>query len=101
MPVYVDDMRAPLGRMTMCHMVADTSKELYEMGVRINLRRQWVQDIGTAREHYDISLGKRELALKYGAVEITRRELLGKMKEKGETNGRESTEASNQRVHQR
>ena len=75
MSVYVDDMRAPLGRMRMCHMIADTPEELHAMAARIGVKRGWCQYEGTYREHYDISLGKRALAVAAGAKEITMREL--------------------------
>lgn len=75
MPVYVDDMRAPYGRMIMCHMIADTSEELIAMVDRIGVQRRWIQHEGTHHEHFDISLEKRALAVRAGAREITRREL--------------------------
>ncbi len=71
MAVYVDDMRAPFGRMVMCHMIASTSKELHTMAARIGVRQKWCQNRGTYREHYDICLAKRALAVKAGAREIT------------------------------
>lgn len=74
MTVYVDDMRAPFGRMFMCHMVADTSEELHAMAKRIGVARKWCQKEGTAREHYDICLSKRALAVQAGAKEITWRQ---------------------------
>lgn len=75
MTVYVDEMRAPLGRMVMCHMVADTEDELLSMADRIGLQRKWHQHAGTHRSHFDVSLRKRALAIQYGAREITRRQL--------------------------
>lgn len=75
MTVYVDDMRAPYGRMIMCHMIADSTDELDAMADRIGVARRWKQHAGTAREHYDISLAKRAEAVAAGAVEITRRQL--------------------------
>jgi hypothetical protein len=78
MSVYVDDMRAHFGRMVMCHMVADTSEELHAMAERIGVARKWCQREGTYQEHYDISLGKKALAIAYGAQQITLRELAGK-----------------------
>lgn len=75
MTTYVDDMRAPFGRMKMCHMIADTSEELHAMADRIGVARKWCQHANTPREHYDIALSKRALAVKSGAVEITLREL--------------------------
>ena len=70
MTVYVDDMRAPFGRMLMCHMVADTEDELHAMADAIGLKRKWYQ-----RNHYDVSESKRQLAVFHGAKEITYREL--------------------------
>lgn len=79
MAVYVDDMyRFPigrLGRMKMSHMIADSTEELLEMADRIGLNRRWLQDSGSSREHFDVSLSFREKAVAAGAVEISMREL--------------------------
>lgn len=74
MPVYVDDMRAQFGRMVMCHMIADTTDELLAMADRIGVARKWIQKPNTPDEHFDISLGKRALAIRYGAIAITWRQ---------------------------
>jgi len=74
--VYVDDMRAPFGRMVMCHMLADTTAELLDMADRIGVARRWIQKAGTPHEHFDIALGKRAWAVKAGAVEIDRKRLV-------------------------
>ena len=69
MSVYVDDMRAKFGRMTMCHMIADSDDELHAMAAKIGVARKWFQG-----DHYDIALSKRALAVAAGAQEITWRE---------------------------
>jgi hypothetical protein len=56
-------------------MIADTRAELLEMVDKIGVQRKWIQDFGTPREHFDISLDKKKLALKLGAIEINMREL--------------------------
>jgi len=72
MAVYVDDMRAPFGRMVMCHMLADSDEELHAMADRIGVARRWWQSPAkTSGSHYDIALSKRALAVSAGAVEIT------------------------------
>lgn len=71
MAVYVDDMRAPFGRMIMCHLIADTPEELLAMVDHIGVARKWIQDAGTWGEHFDIALSKRALAVTAGAQEIT------------------------------
>ncbi len=73
MTVYVDDMRAPFGRMVMCHMLADTEAELLEMARRIGVDVKWLQSAGTYRAHFDVCLSKREKAIRLGAVPIDRR----------------------------
>ena len=75
MTVYVDNMKAPFGRMIMCHMIADSDDELVEMADRIGVQRKWHQYPGTTRSHFDISKSKRRLAVEAGAVEITTRDL--------------------------
>lgn len=76
--VYVDDMyKSPigkLGRMKMSHMVADTTEELLEMATKIGVNHKWIQYPGTAREHFDVCLSKRNKAVELGAKEITWRE---------------------------
>ena len=78
MSVYVDDMRAPFGRMIMCHMVADSTEELMAMADSIGVARKWIQHAGTWKEHFDISLAKRALAVRHGAIEATQREIARK-----------------------
>lgn len=70
MAVYVDDIRWPFKGMVMCHMLADTSEELHAMADQIGLQRRWVQYAGTAKEHYDIPVSRRKLAVEAGAVEV-------------------------------
>ncbi len=70
MSVYVDDMRAALGRMVMCHMIADTDEELHAMAEKIGVLQKWYQG-----DHYDICLAKRKLAVSAGAIELSRMQL--------------------------
>ena len=78
MTVYVDTMRAKFGRMTMCHMVADTRSELYSMANKIGVHAKWIQraEDGHSVDHFDICLSKRALAIAYGAVELNRRQFV-------------------------
>ncbi len=79
MTVYIDDMHTTpmgqLGRMKMCHMVADCDEELHAMAARIGVARRWHQKPGTIHSHYDIAMSKRALAVAAGAVEVTMSEL--------------------------
>lgn len=74
MSVYVGDMHkypmGQFGRMKMSHMIADTDEELHAMARRLGLRRDWFQG-----DHYDIAISKRALAVQYGAVEVTLKQL--------------------------
>ena len=77
MAVYVDDMRAKFGRMIMCHMFADTTEELLAMADTIGVARRWLQHAGEpGREHFDIALSKRALAVAAGAREAEPDDLL-------------------------
>lgn len=78
MSVYVDNMWETgvgnFGRMKMSHMVADTHAELIAMSDAIGVQRKWIQNEGTANEHFDVALGNRNKAVKLGAKEINFRE---------------------------
>lgn len=76
MAVYVDDMRAPYGRMVMYHMLADSTSELLEMADKIGVARRWLQKAGTVHEHFDICQSMRARAVKHGAIEIDRQRLV-------------------------
>src|ERR1700722_11159755 len=80
MSVYVDDMYAGYGRMKMCHMMADSRTELDEMADKIGVQRKWIQREGTYREHYDVCMAKRTLAIQNGAIEIGWRDVAEKLK---------------------
>lgn len=79
MAVYVDDMyKVPMGQyrgMRMSHMIADTEEELHTMADSIGVNSRWYQG-----NHYDICLSKRSKAVKLGAIELTMRELVQKLK---------------------
>lgn len=69
MTVYVDNARHRLGRMVMCHMLADTDDELRAMARRIGVDERHHQG-----DHLDVCLRMRARAVAAGAVEITQRE---------------------------
>jgi hypothetical protein len=69
MAVYVDNVRHHFGRMIMCHMWADSMLELLEMADRIGVQRKWLQLPPKASwAHFDISLEKKALAMRDGAI---------------------------------
>lgn len=71
MSVYVDRASNRYGRMIMCHMTADTLEELLAMVDKIGVDRKHLQ---TGKfVHFDICKSKRELAVKYGALQVDRR----------------------------
>lgn len=80
--VYVDESIWPYGRMMMCHMFADTEEELLEMADKIGVARKWIQK-ESRLIHFDICKSKRKLAVKNGAQEVTRREVVAHMRKHG------------------
>jgi hypothetical protein len=77
MSVYVDRSRMAFGRMTMCHMIADTPEELHAMADRIGMERRWFQAPPKASFwHYDVALGKRALAVALGAIDCERNDFV-------------------------
>ena len=73
--IRVDNGHHPLGRMIMCHLIADSPRELQEVADRLGLRRSYIQYPGTWKEHLDVSRSKRAEAVRLGAREISQKEL--------------------------
>lgn len=72
MTVYVDDAQIHYRGCLMCHMMfADSPEELHAMARAIGLG-QWAFHKGATLAHYDVSLSKRALAEKRGAVRVDR-----------------------------
>jgi hypothetical protein len=70
MTVYVDNVKIPWRGMLMSHMTADSIEELHAFAASIGLKRAWAQlPPEHSIPHYDVSEGKRRLAIKRGAVE--------------------------------
>lgn len=73
MTVYVDGFRldATVGRWhaRWSHLQADSVEELHAFAAQIGLRREWFQP-GSRPEaaHYDVTDGKRRMAVALGAV---------------------------------
>lgn len=73
MAVYVDDAVHPYGRMLMCHCWADSEPELLAMMRDIGVDARWIQRPPKASWlHFDISKGKRALAIRLGAIPTDR-----------------------------
>ncbi|WP_431050049.1 DUF4031 domain-containing protein [Xanthomonas oryzae] len=71
MAVYVDDAVWPCRGKQWAHLMADSLDELHEFAQRLGLRRNWFQDRASGA-HYDITDAKREMALRIGAVPLSR-----------------------------
>ena len=48
MAVYVDNPKNRFGWMKMCHMIADSTKELLDMVHKIGVQPKWIQKSGTS-----------------------------------------------------
>lgn len=54
-----------------CKLTADSTEELKAFATgKLKLRERYIQQEGTANEHYLLTEPKRLLALKHGAVEV-------------------------------
>ena len=73
MSVYVDSMMTCIRNRNwpykeVCHLVANTRRELHVFAQSIGLKRTWFQN--KTMPHYDLTRNKRRLAVRQGAIEI-------------------------------
>jgi hypothetical protein len=84
MSVYVDPLFTCLKNKNWkynesCHLVGDTEEELHDFADKLGLKRKWFQK-HRRLNHYDLTKKKRAKAVRMGAVEITRKEIVAMMK---------------------
>jgi len=84
--VYVDPMMACIPNhnwrwTSACHLTADAIDELHAFAALIGLKRCWFQNRrGRNFPHYDLTEGKRREAVAAGAIELTRRQAVERMR---------------------
>jgi hypothetical protein len=71
MAVFVDPLRDWGWRLgPSCHLITDgPNEELHRFALRLGLRREWFQASASGC-HYDLTAGKRALAVRLGAVAL-------------------------------
>lgn len=62
-----------------CHLIADSVEELVAFAEEIGLRREWFQP--RSSPHFDLTSVGREAAIKNGAIPLTNREFVTKIRE--------------------
>lgn len=80
MAVYLDNAKAKKGRVTYCHLFADTDLELHALAADLGVARCWFHRAGTARRHYDLPWEKRRVALLKGVVAVSRQQAVAMMR---------------------
>lgn len=87
MAVYVDPLMDHGWRLgPSCHLLADSLEELHEFAARLGMKREWFQGSATL-PHYDLTGKRRRAAVALGAVEITRRQLVARIREARKADG--------------
>lgn len=84
MTVFVDDFykynkKSFKGTTNWSHLSADTPQELHDFAKKLNLKRIYYQY--KSFPHYDITLPKRKLAIKYGAIPLSIKDFIKKQKQ--------------------
>lgn len=80
MGVYVDRLQDyGWHRGPSCHLIADSVEELIEFAESMGLRREWFQAKSTP--HFDLTADARKIAVAHGAIELTNRDLVAKIRE--------------------
>ena len=77
--IYVDmaKWKKPNGRVSYCHMAADSLDELHKFASVIGVG-EWFFHSSSTLKHYDLSEMNRALAIQNGALEISSKDLVRK-----------------------
>lgn len=77
MSVYVDAAIWQHAGRKWCHMLADSEEELHRFAGRLGIKRSSYQGPPlTKNPHYDLTAYERDLAIRLGALPVTRHEIV-------------------------
>ena len=80
MAVYVDNLVDHSWRHgPSCHLIADSVDELMNFALEMGMRAEWFQP--GSSPHFDLTVGGRTVAVRYGAIELTNRDFVAKLRE--------------------
>jgi hypothetical protein len=80
MAVYVDNLVDYSWRHgPSCHLIADSLDELMKFALEMGMRAEWFQP--RSSPHFDLTAAGREVAVRLGAIELTNREFVAKLRE--------------------
>ena len=77
--VYVDEATYPWRGKKWCHLTADNLAELHQFAAKLKLKREWFQN--KRIPHYDITESKRLKAIELGAIAISTKEMVRRVRE--------------------
>lgn len=63
-----------------CHLFGDTVEELHAFAQGLGLKRAWFQHKPGSLPHYDLTENMRRLAVRNGALEVSREWVVGRMR---------------------
>ena len=80
MAVYIDNLVDYSWRHgPSCHLIADSLDELMNFALEMGMRAEWFQP--RSSPHFDLTAAGREIAVRLGAIELTNREFVTKLRE--------------------
>lgn len=93
MPVYVDAAIHRWRDKLWCHLIADDEAELHEFAQRLGLKREWYQTQSILC-HYDIPEHTRTIAVELGAIQLTRKQMVIRIRAAREAGPPDATTAA-------
>ncbi len=80
MAVYVDNLRDYGWRHgPSCHLIGDSVEELIAFAVGLGMKKEWFQP--KSSPHFDLNADGRKIAVENGAVELSQRDFVAKLRE--------------------
>jgi hypothetical protein len=80
--VFIESRTAKIDGMHFCRMFADTPAELEAMAARVGLDLAWKKQADTPIEHFLMTVGRRDIAVRNGAVVMDTEAVIARLRER-------------------